>query len=164
MVVLSRRLAWGDHEGSQKAFSDATCRMAWSLGLGIAAVIIGAREPIVETLFGTAYNGAVVPLALLAAQLPLLFITGLQGTVLAAEPMSGASCGSASSSAWRLSRSISSLVPVFQATGAAAVMVRVRVLAFIAFTVRTRRTMQIGAPVRRLEPWLPRWSRWGWAT
>ena len=145
MVVLSRRLAAGDRIGSQKAFTDA-CRVSWLLGLGIAAVVAGTSQPIVHTFFGSAYDDAVIPLALLASQLPLLFITALQGTVLAAgTDERGLVWVSVLVGSATLLLDLA-IVPIFEANGAAAVMIAIRVIAFLAFIYRMRRTMQIHTP------------------
>ena len=145
MVVLSRRFGVGDRVGSAQVFA-ATCRVAWVVGLALMAVLVGARVPLVHTLFGADYSASVVPLALLALQLPLLFITGLQGTVLAADSDER---GLVIVSAWVcVSTVLLDLVavPLFDANGAAAVMVVVRVLAIVLFTFRVRRAAGIATP------------------
>jgi len=145
MVVLSRRLGVGDREGAQRAMS-AACRASWVLGLGLAAVIIGARTPIISALFGHAYRDAEMALALLALQLPLLFVTGLQGTALAA--------GTDEAGLVRVSLLVGLVtvgldcivVPLSGANGAAAVMVVVRIVALTAFALRLRRSTHLVAP------------------
>jgi O-antigen/teichoic acid export membrane protein len=145
MVVLSRRFDVGDRLGSSQVFA-TTCRVAWVIGLGLSAVLVGARVPLVHTLFGDDYAASVIPLALLAIQLPLLFITGLQGTVLAADSDER---GLVIVSAWVCASTVMLdlvAVPLFDANGAAAVMVAVRVLAIVLFTLRVRRAAGITTP------------------
>lgn len=145
MVVLSRRFGHGDRDGSARVFGE-TCRGAWAIGLFLAGVLVGCAHPIVETLFGHGYGAAAVPLALLAAQLPLLFITGLQGTVLAADSDER---GLVIVTLWVGASTVAldlAVVPLFGANGAAVVMVVVRVLAFVLFTLRLRRVPRIHTP------------------
>jgi O-antigen/teichoic acid export membrane protein len=145
MVVLSRRFGIGDRLASANIFA-ATCRAAWVIGLGLAAVIVGARVPLVHTLFGAGYADSVIPLALLAIQLPLRVITGQQGTVLAADSDER---GLVIVSAWICATTIALdlvAVPLFDANGAAAVMVAVRVVAIVLFTIRVRREAGISTP------------------
>ncbi len=99
-----------------------------------------------HTLFGAAYDGAIVPLALLASSFRCSSSPVLQGTVLAAgSDERGLVWVSAIVGVATVALDLA-LVPVFEANGAAAVMVAIRVLAFVAFAVRTRRTTQIHAP------------------
>lgn len=146
MVVLSRRFGAGDRDGSSRIFRE-TCRVAWSLGLFLAGVLVGCAQPIVGTLFGHGYADAALPMALLAAQLPLLFITGLQGTVLAADSDER---GLVIVTAWVGALTVAldiAVVPVFGAPGAAWVMVVVRLVAFVLFTMRVRRIGGIATPL-----------------
>jgi O-antigen/teichoic acid export membrane protein len=145
MVVLSRRFGAGDRDGSAVVFGE-TCRVAWALGLFLAGLLVGCAQPIVSVLFGHAYEDAALPFALLAAQLPMLFVTGLQGTVLAADSDER---GLVIVTAWVGALTIALdvvMVPAFAATGAGVVMVAVRVVAFVLFTVRLRRVGAITTP------------------
>jgi O-antigen/teichoic acid export membrane protein len=146
MVVLSRRFGAGDRDGCSRIFRE-TCRVAWALGLFLAGVLVGCAQPIVGTLFGHGYADAALPMALLAAQLPLLFITGLQGTVLAADSDER---GLVIVTAWVGALTVAldiAVVPVFGAPGAALVMVVVRIVAFVLFTLRVRRIGGISTPL-----------------
>lgn len=146
MVVLSRRYAAGDRVGSARVFAK-TCHVAWVVGFGLTALLVGTRVTLVHTLFGAHYMDSVIPLALLAVQLPLLFITGLQGTVLAADSDER---GLVRVSMWVGACTVALdlvVVPLFAANGAAAVMVVVRVLAIVLFTLRLRRVAQVSTPL-----------------
>jgi O-antigen/teichoic acid export membrane protein len=145
MVVLSRRFAAGDREGSARVFAE-TCRVSWLLGFAWVAILVGSRVPIVESLFGSGFAASEIPLALLALQLPLLFITGLQGTVLAADSDER---GLVIVSAWVGFATVAldvAVVPVFGAVGAAVVMIVVRCFAFGLFSWRVGHVGDVHTP------------------
>jgi O-antigen/teichoic acid export membrane protein len=57
-------------------------RYMWLLGVGVAACIGAAAGPLVRGLYGSAYAGSVPVLAILAMQLPFLFISFPLGALL----------------------------------------------------------------------------------
>jgi O-antigen/teichoic acid export membrane protein len=85
LFLFTRRLAAGDTDGVRRAF-ERTARVLGLVSLPLSALALTLAGPLIRTAFGTGYEAAIVPMAILGGQLFLMFMTGLQGMLLTALP------------------------------------------------------------------------------
>jgi O-antigen/teichoic acid export membrane protein len=83
LFLLSRRFGSGDSAGAGRAF-DGAVRAAYLAGLPLAAGLVALHRPAVDLLFGTGYQDAALPLAILGGQIWLFFLAGVQGSLVLA--------------------------------------------------------------------------------
>lgn len=85
MFLFTRRLLAGDTDGVKRAF-ERTARVFSLVSLPLSAGAATLAGPLIRTAFGTGYESAIGPMAILGGQLFLMFMTGLQGMLLTALP------------------------------------------------------------------------------
>jgi O-antigen/teichoic acid export membrane protein len=80
LVVLNRRRAQGDPEGTRRAVTTSARVLAFT-GLGLSVTVVGSAHTLVDVL-GSGYSEAVSPLMILGGQLWLTYRATLLGTIL----------------------------------------------------------------------------------
>jgi len=85
LFLFSRRLRGRDTHGVQRAF-DQVADVLLVLGVLLSVLLVTLAGPLVRVAFGDGYAKSTDILAIVGAQLWLMLLCGLQGTVMAAMP------------------------------------------------------------------------------
>ncbi len=150
LFILSRRVAAGDSEGTQRAFA-AACRAAYLIGLPAAAGIIALHTQIATEVFGGRYSGASIPLAILGAQIWLDFINTLQGTLIVAADTVRAAMPRAVIVMGVLVALDIALVLAFRAVGAAVALAVFQIINVAVFRRFNARSTGIHTPLPQIQ-------------
>jgi O-antigen/teichoic acid export membrane protein len=144
LFILSRRLREGDATQARSPYFEAI-RLTYLVGLPLSAGLVALHAPIVDAAFGTRYHDAAIPLAILASQLWIGFVAGVQGALLLAGDARRA-VPAAGLVAFVVVGLDVALVPAFGGAGAAWAMVAGQVLAVTAFARVIRRRFGLRTP------------------
>jgi O-antigen/teichoic acid export membrane protein len=146
LVILSRRLGADDVDGARRAFREAA-RVLYVIALPVAVVLVVVARPAVDLVLGSGYGDAVVPFAILAGGVWVVFVVQVQVALVNAADNTRAAVAMAAAVAAVTVALDLVLVPLLGPAGAAWAMVASWTVAALAYGRLARRQLGIATPL-----------------